>query len=57
MFDESRCNYATIVFGGRIIQGYCYEWRMVEKFNCVQLRIDGAEYVVSINNVLLEYRI
>lgn len=53
-FDNSKCNYATIIFSNVTIEGHCDYWEINGNNGTVKLIIDGKQYVTALSNVLLE---
>lgn len=54
-FDNDRINYAIIAIGDRIIEGECNDWRIGPSGTAtyMKLMIEGKQYIVGINNVIL----
>ena len=55
MFENDKINYAIIVIGDRTIEGECTYWNIAPSGTAtyVKLIIDGVQYIVGINNVIL----
>ena len=53
MFDNAKCNYAMINFGGKIIKGYCEHWEMPGYNGWIKLVINGKQYITHLTNVLM----
>ena len=53
-FDNSKLNYATIILGNRVIKGECSYWGIDKSCGYLKLVIKDKEYLVGIDNVLLE---
>ena len=53
-FDNSKLNYATIILGNRVIKGECSYWEIDKSCGYLKLVIKDKEYLVGIDNVLLE---
>lgn len=53
-FDIGSLEYATIIFGDRVIKGECTYWSLFENHTIMSLVVNGKEYLTSVNNVLLE---
>ena len=53
-FDNSKLNYATVILGNRVIKGECSYWEIDEYSGYLKLVIKDKEYLVGIDNVLLE---
>lgn len=53
-FDNSKLNYATIIFDNRVIKGECSYWAIDKSCGYLRLVIKDKEYLVGIDKVLLE---
>ena len=55
MFNNDKINYAIIVIGDRTIEGECTYWSIVwiGTGTYAKLIIEGKQYIVGINNVIL----
>ena len=55
MFNNDKINYAMIVIGDRTIEGECTDWCIAwaGTGTYAKLIIEGKQYVVGINNVIL----
>ena len=55
MFENEKINYAIIVIGDRIIEGECTYWNIITAGTgtYVKLIIEGKQYIVGIDNVIL----
>ena len=53
MFDNSKCHYAVICFGDKVIEGYCEYWEIPSNNGWIKLDVNGIQYITSLNNVLL----
>ena len=55
MFNNDKINYAIIVIGDRTIEGECTDWCITTAGTgtYAKLIIEGKQYVVGINNVIL----
>ena len=55
MFNNDKINYAIIVIGDRTIEGECTDWFIATAGTgtYVKLIIEGKQYIVGINNVIL----
>lgn len=53
MFDNAKCNYAMINFGGKIIEGYCEHWEIPSNNGWIKLVINGKQYITHLTNVLM----
>ena len=55
MFNNDKINYAIIVIGDRTIEGECTYWCITTAGTgtYAKLIIEGKQYIVGINNVIL----
>ena len=55
MFNNDKINYAMIAIGDRIIAGECTDWCITTAGTgtYAKLIIEGKQYIVGINNVIL----
>ena len=55
MFENEKINYAIIVLGDQKTEGECTHWSILTSGTgtYVKLIVEGKEFIVGINNVIL----
>ena len=55
MFNNDQINYAIIVIRDQTIEGECTDWNIVTAGTgtYAKLIVEGKQYIVGINNVIL----